>query len=886
MAEYEEYEHKYIGGTGPLGAKLMVVRECPNQKETAIGHPLLDRDTSEVLREAGIQTDSFWHTYACKFYVASNFSPKNKAPFGTRAQRAGINFQQCIEELQVEINDVKPNAILALGETAQYALTSKSKIGLHRGSILYGMGTKVIPTFRPDHLSWQAQGVEFKGYFNRQIMIFDCKRALAQSRFPELIRPQRILEICKSSAHLQEFYDRWKHKIKVSVDIEASGTMVPVCIGLSFDKSHGISVPLWNCDNISTIPNSDMVQIWILLAYILENHDIVGQNFLGYDKDKIANLGFRIRRLVDDTMMKAFAINPELLVGLAFNTSIFTEEPFYKDDGMYHGSISDLLIGNARDACVTFEVNENMDTDLDELNQRPFYEHFLMQLPPLYNDIQRQGFAINEKERDELVKKYIKWDEAIRYELFKLTGAEINVNSHVQVGTLLWDNFKLPRKESTGEEDLTTLLNTKTIKNETHRRCIELILEGRRVRKTVGTYLMALPDFDGRMRTSYFLCLNTGRTGTRQQEPPIRPTVEVRDEYGKKKDKNLGSAFQTMTKHGDIGADVRGMYVPDNEEEIFVQADSAQAEARVIFLLADDEEALKDIDEHDYHALTASWFFGGTENDYSKKVLGYEHPIRFVGKTLRHAGHLGAGKRRAANTVNSDARRFKIPIVVTENVTERALTIFHTKQPKIQRIFQTQIIEVLKRSRRLIAPIPYGLPNEVKYGGTRTFYERWGDELFRQAFSYLPQRAVSDNTKMAAIRIRVRIPTIKIVMEAHDSLLFSIPISRLNEWVPIIKQEFERAIDFSYCSLPRRELVIPCEIETGRNYRDLSKFKSIPIIASEPEYIQSREKTVTEQFSVIELPEDSNLDNIIYHHNIEKKLLNFESSIEDDDIPF
>ena len=87
----------------------------------------------------------------------------------------------------------------------------------------------------------------------------------------------------------------------------------------------------------------------------------------------------------------------------------------------------------------------------------------------------------------------------------------------------------------------------------------------------------------------------------------------------------MGTSFQAITKHGDIGADVRGMYIPD-AGEVFVQLDSSQAEARVVFNLATDEQALKDIDEHDYHALTASWFFGGTEESYSKKVLGYESP--------------------------------------------------------------------------------------------------------------------------------------------------------------------------------------------------------------------------------------------------------------------
>ena len=36
--------------------------------------------------------------------------------------------------------------------------------------------------------------------------------------------------------------------------------------------------------------------------------------------------------------------------------------------------------------------------------------------------------------------------------------------------------------------------------------------------------------------------------------------------------KVMGTAFQVFTKHGDIGADVRGMYEPD-EGELFVQLD-------------------------------------------------------------------------------------------------------------------------------------------------------------------------------------------------------------------------------------------------------------------------------------------------------------------------
>jgi DNA polymerase I-like protein with 3'-5' exonuclease and polymerase domains/uracil-DNA glycosylase len=883
-------EHKYIPGSGPIGAKMMLLLECPTYEDVLAGK-LFSKpgETARMLHESGINPNECWITSVSKYYVPPNEArSKKKIPFAVRAKNAGIEIAKQLEELQSEINSIKPNTILGLGKSALWALTGQTNIESYRGSILSGMGCKFIPTYNPAHLSWQAADIEFKGYWNRQIMLFDMRRAKAQSTFPDIRRPSRTLQIAKNSYELYEFIQRYKDKTRLAADIEALGTCIPACIGFAFTKSHGICVPLWNTGGISEIPTADMVQMWVMVADLLANRDIIGQNF-NYDRDKIKRLGFKVNHLVSDIMLKAHAINPELGKSLAFTTSLYTEEPFYKNEGMYHGKIEDLFTGCARDACVTIEVDEAMDADLDEIQQRPFFENFLMKLPDLYWAIENQGFRQDTTERDRLLRKYIEWDEKLRYELFQLTGTEINVNSPTQIATLLFDNFKLPRRAGTGEEEITALLNNQTtVKDKNQRRVLELILEDRRVRKSISTYLMALPDYDDRMRTTCYMCLETGRTSTGQQDPPIRPTVEVVDENGKKKDKVLGIAFQTMTKHGDIGADIRGMYVPDvvkytereqtfrdychangiaiqDDEEVFVQADSSQAEARVVWLLAGDEEALELVDKIDYHALTATWFFGGVESDYSKKVLGYEHPIRFAGKTLRHAGHLGAGKRRAAVSVNTDARKYKIPISITESIAERALIIFHSKQPKIQQVFHASVEACIKRSRTLVAPIPWGI--DAPYGGRRTFYERYGDELLRQAFSYLPQRAVTDNTKAAGLRIRERIPGIKIVMEAHDALLFSIRRSLLAEQIPIIRKEMERPISFRNCSIPRRSLSIPCDVEIGTNYKDLKKFKDYTIedITAPPVPLKMPPKSITESFLADTVPVDTKLDSIIYN---------------------
>ncbi|HWY33591.1 MAG TPA: DNA polymerase [Nitrosopumilaceae archaeon] len=810
----------YVGGNGPIHARIAIVGESPASDEMltklAFTGPS-GRLLNELLKDAGINRSQCWVTNCCKYFVPPNVG-EQKIPFQVRARNAGIDLVKEYNDLQIELNNINPNVVIGLGGTALYAITGKSPITDYRGSILSAFGRKCVSTFHPAHLLHQKG--EISGYWQRPIIVFDLKRALKQSLTPELNRPSRYLHVARSSADVYDFILKYKDYTHPAIDIEAKDC-IPVCIGIAFIPNEGITIPLWNSSGISSIPTTDLASIWILLSDLLINNDIIGQNFK-YDQDKIARLGFKIRSLFSDTMLKAFAINPELPKNLAFNTSIYTEEPFYKNEGMYEGSIDDLFIGCARDSCVTKEIDLAMDSDLDELQMRPYYENFIMHLHDSYLRTENIGFRIDSQARERLLEKYIKWQEANAFELWNLCGDKINTGSPKQVSSLLFDNLKLPRRKGTGEEELTALLAQHGNKNPVHKRIIELILEDRRVKKTISTYLLAMADFDGRMKTTYFLALETGRTSTGQQDPPIRPTVEVHNLSGKKINKVMGTAFQTMTKHGDVGNDLRSMYIAD-EGEVFINADSSQAEARVVFLLANDEVNLRLLDTNDLHAITASWFFGGTEENYSKKKLGYESPSRFIGKTLRHAGHLGAKKKTAAITVNTDARKYKIDINITEAFAENALKIFHAKNPNIQGVFHKGIQSSLSNGRKLRAPVPFGV--DAEFGPVRIFYERFGEELFRQAYSYIPQRTVSDNTKAAKLRIEEKLQGIRIILESHDSLLLSVKINDIGEVGKVVKEEMERPIDFSNCSLSRRKLIIPCELEEGINYKDFKRLK-------------------------------------------------------------
>lgn len=844
----------YVPGQGNQYAKMMFIGEAPSYDEERTKKCFTGPSgnvLNECLKNAGITRGELWITNVFKYMIAAQPKDSKPIPAQVRAKMAGIDVQQSINELRIEIDQIKPNVICLLGGTALWALFGKDKITPYRGSILSLWNYKCVPTYHPASVLHTEEGKA--SYWQKVIIELDLKRVKEQSNFPEINRPSRNLIVCRNSAQLEEFYLRAKQfakekkrKIKLSVDIEAL-RCIPVCVSLAFDHITGICVPLWNktpMTKISDIPMSDLVSIWLLIDKILNDPDflLIGQNFK-YDQDKLKRLGFSFPKLYSDTMLKAFAINPELSVSLAFNTSVYTEEPYYKDEGLEFDytkqSIDDLFLYGAKDAPVTLEIDDKMDPDLDEIGQRPFYENFLMELHNLYSGIENQGLRVIEENRTKLLKKYIKWGEEVQYQIFKDTGEELNVNSKTRVPIVLYEIFGLPKRKGTGEEVLTQLLSN-VVKKDHHRRAINNILLKRRIEKTIGTYLLALNDFDGRMRTNYFLCLDTGRTSTKLMEPPVRPGYEVTELnwFGKKskKKKYIGAGFQVLTKHGDVGGDVREMYGPDlviyngvREEEILLNADSNQAEARVIARLCNDDKMLAMYDSNDIHALTASWFLGGTEEKYSKKVLGYECPERFLGKTLRHAGHLGAKKTRAALEINTSARKYNIqlPMVISEKFCDLALKIFHKMSPAVQGIFQKEVIDVVSRTRVLIAPLPYGLSDKgVRFGGRRTFYERYGDELFRQAFSYIPQRAISDNTKCAALRNRKRIPQLKYPsVESHDALTYSMPYRNASDWGGQIQEEMQRPIDFTNCSLPRQPLVIPCSLEIGHDYANLEKFK-------------------------------------------------------------
>ncbi len=820
----------YVGGSGNPDAKLVILHEKVGfwaaEKRVPIAGPEANL-LREFCKDADIDLSQTYQTNVIKYPVG----PKTTAK---ELKDQGIDRQQCINEVIDEIRQIKPNAVLALGNLAMEAMVGiRTGITKWRGSILRSnfqlrdndgslRHTKIVLSFNPASFLWskdkpKGQGVQWSA---KTYVTNDFKRAREQSGFKDYRPPARNIEVCRSYPQFRTFIERYRDRNKFpycAVDIETV-KCIPILIAFAFTKDHAISVPLMNLDPINLAP-SELVQIWMLIQEVFDDETIkfIFQNGK-FDHEKLERpCGFRVPHLYADTTFMMKYIYPELKTSLGFLGSVFTEEPYYKDDGKEFNikkhDIAKYMVYNGKDTAVDLECFFALDALLTKYNLQDFSRQ-MHQAHGFFMRMERNGFKQNLELKAKLIEKYTIWANQLHDDLNLLSGLACQCdgsglgciyNSVKQMRNQLFNVFGLPERAKIDEDSLCAILSNQKL-DYLHKSFIEALYKLRRVRKAKKS-AEAPPDYDGRQRTSVRITgTETGRRSNSLLKPPLRPT-------------QVGQVFQILTKHGEYGPDIRESYEAD-EGHVLVQVDSSQAEARIVALLANDFDLLESFGKIDIHKMTASWCF-------DKPMEEITEDERFVGKTGRHASNYGMGKRRYSLDVTSGARRFNIkdnktnqPLVLSEASANRILTIIHGKSPKVRGVFHEDIRKALKDNKRvLINP----------FGRRRIFLDRWGEDLYREGYAQIPQSTVGDNTILALMRAEKKFIALNLdvqfLCEAHDSGL--VQCWEKDKWIvaAILKEEFEQPINFEQCTLSRGSLVIPADIETGTNYKHLKKVK-------------------------------------------------------------
>lgn len=772
---------------GPRDAKIVIVGEAPGAQEAATGVPFTGGSgmiLNDMLSRVGINRGECFVTNVCHIQPPGNefgwFLRPNPRP----------EFILGVIQLKKDIEEIRPNLVISMGARGLKVLAGKDSIEKWRGSILESTlvrGLKVIGTYHPAYV--------LRVWDYKAVAELDLRRCKEESAYPDIRIPARDLVLDPSRELGAALVSELLLAEWLAVDIECfetSGGWQLACVGFSDRGNRAVVFPCdesWKLEAIKTLCESSVRKVFQNGTFDVT---VLGQN------------GITVRGFLWDTMLAHHSIYAEcasgadevsrlagrkrqaaIAKGLAFLTSIYTKQPFYKDDGKLWQNTGDLQLFwryNGLDAAVTREVRDVQETELAEYGTTATFRHEMSLVRPLMAATNR-GIRINLELRQSLIKSYEAQIQRLQELLDRLAGESVNVKSPKQIQFLLYDKLKLPAKRHrrtgrpTADKDAIIELAGK------HQHpVLATILAIRRRRDFIERYLNATVDADGRMRCSFDI------TGTRTGRLSSRQSI-----WGS------GTNLHNIPVRSKEGEAIRGMFIADAGKLLIVR-DYSQAEARVVAYLAGCQGLIELFEDpvRDVHRENAARINEILLDEVSEAQ-------RYLAKKAVHAFNYGMFEDRLVQVVNEDAETtgVRIDAVQGKQLRDKYFMLY----PEIRSVFWKEVERELKYSRTLTTP----------FGRKRTFFGRWDDKLLREAYAFIPQSTVGDLGGRAIVRcyeeIECRIPGAEFLLSVHDSVIMQC-------WerdVERVASEMQRVMAIPL-TIKDKTFVIPTDCKVGYNW--------------------------------------------------------------------
>ena len=296
-------------------------------------------ELNRMLNEAGIKRSDCFLTNVFNFRPPGNkiealCGPKTEGIFGyPSVGKHGYirkQFRGELERLADELDEVNPNVIIAMGNTASWAMLGKTAISKIRGTVQLSThtvtGYKVLPTYHPAAI--------FRQWSLRPVALMDLIKGKREALFPDIQLPQRQVWIEPTLEDIYEFDRLYIRECKsLAVDIETSGRAI-TCIGFAPRRDIAIVIPgiVIRRAGRSYWPSVDAERkVYKIIKDILERPvPKIFQNGL-YDIAFIYRAWrIGVRNAEDDTMLLHHALYPESLKSLGFLGSVYTNEGAWK----------------------------------------------------------------------------------------------------------------------------------------------------------------------------------------------------------------------------------------------------------------------------------------------------------------------------------------------------------------------------------------------------------------------------------------------------------------------------------------------------------------------------------------------------------------------------
>lgn len=735
--------------------KIAVVGDAPSQQDFLLGIPFSGPEgkyLTKMLSIAGIEKSECFLTY-----VSHSKAPSR---FGLSKDLIEASIPQLFESLEAQ----KPNIVIAIGKDALVALTGKTSIFKYRGAIIPTENAfKVLATLSPRDLIQGSSQYE-------PIVINDLAKAKEESLYPTVNYPERDIEIIENISPAEDLFLSYvDYPDPAACDIESIGTngmMTAYGFATSPQKAYVVGKDALKSPRVlralSKFCNSSTPKVF--------HNGLFDALHNGYYY-KIYN-----RNIVFDTMIAQHAAMPILPKSLGFCASIYTQEPYWKDESKDafkpNSGFSDwhtLYIYNGKDCCLTYEIMEKQKQQLDYWNAWPAFNLMMSLVKPclraMYCGMRiDQGRVKTFADRNELA------IEALNKICYGAIG-DFNPRSTPQKKSLLYDQWKLPVQKNRGKVSTATKEIEKLERFPTpHKPHLGLIRNMMKYLKRRDFYSLKL-DPDNRIRTALKI------TGTYTGRMASSKSI-------------TGSGKNLLN----IPKEVRHFFTAD-PGKILVQMDLSQAEARVVAALCRDEDWLHEFDTTDLHSKVASQLYNIPMEKVRKTFE------RQTAKRVAHATHYLLGwtlLSKILKCTSKDAKAHKAK--------------YHEIRPKLA-TWHDEVRQKVRQGKTIV----------TAFGRVIQFPGPVNDETFRNATAAEPQSTSADYLNRAIVKTYYEGPEeFEFLLQVYDSILFQVPdnLDCLVRNIQTMKELTEIEIDIR--GVP---LIIPTDFEFGYSWGEMQETK-------------------------------------------------------------
>jgi DNA polymerase-1 len=396
------------------------------------------------------------------------------------------------------------------------------------------------------------------------------------------------------------FIEKIKAQKSVAFDTETTGIdpLTAELVGMSFALKEGEA-----CFVPVSANRAEAQKRVDLFKEVLESPGIlkIGQN-IKFDMNVLKKYNVYVDSPMFDTLVAHYLLNPEYRHNLNYLAETYLHyqtihiEELIGAKGKNQLNMRQVPVGQlvdyaAEDADIALKLKTVFEDLIEKNNFSELLYEIEMPLVKVLADMEEAGVRLDVaalKQSSEGLGKYL---QEIEKTVYEMSGVEFNISSPKMVGEVLFDKLKIiekPKKTKSGQyttgEDVLENLKSK-------HPVVEKILEYRKVKKLLSTYVDALPNLlsplDGKIHTTYNQ--TTTATGRLSSTNPNLQNIPIRDEEGK---------------------EIRKAFIPD-DGCLFFSADYSQIELRIMAHLSEDKNMIDAfLSGQDIHAATAAKIFG------------------------------------------------------------------------------------------------------------------------------------------------------------------------------------------------------------------------------------------------------------------------------------